>query len=378
MLLREVYLDNSATTRVSESAAQKALEAMTENYGNPSSLHTKGMDAEQYLIDAQKAIAGKIGALPEEILFTSGGTESNNLAVFGTVGARKRIGNRIVTTEIEHHSVLEACEQLAKQGFELIKLKPDSNGVVSENDIYEAVDGNTVLVSIMLVNNEVGSVQPVQAAARAIKRAKAPALLHCDAVQAFGKMPVKVSALGCDLLTVTAHKIHGPKGTGALYIKKGTRILPSLFGGEQQKKLRPGTQAVPLIAAFGEAVRELPDINEMSGYMASLKEYLIERLGEIDGITVNSSADSLPYIVNFSTNKVRSEIMLHYLAGSGIFCSSGSACAKGQPSHVLSGMGFNAKRIDTALRISFSKHNTKEDIDILVEALAEGLSKLKY
>lgn len=376
--MSEVYLDNSATTRVSEGAAKKALEAMTENYGNPSSLHKKGMDAEKYIIDAQKAIASKLGCASEELIFTSGGTESNNLAVFGAVNAKKRLGNRIVTTEIEHHSVLEACEQLAKQGFELIKLKPDSNGVVSERDIFEAVNEKTILVSIMLVNNEVGSIQPVQAAARAIKSAKAPALLHCDAVQAFGKMPVKVSSLGCDLLTVTAHKIHGPKGVGALYIKKGTRILPTLFGGEQQKKLRPGTQAVPLIAAFGEAVRELPDINEQTANMNLLKEYLVGRLSEIDGVTINSSDTSLPYIVNFSTNKVRSEIMLHYLESKGVFCSSGSACAKGQPSHVLSAMGFPAKRIDTALRISFSKYSTKEDIDILTDSVKEGLSKLKY
>lgn len=374
----EVYLDNSATTRVSDTAAKKALEAMTENYGNPSSLHTKGMDAERYLFDTQKAIASKIGASSDEIIFTSGGTESNNLAVFGAVNAKKRLGNRIVTTAIEHHSVLEACEELAKQGYELVKLKPDDNGVISEKDIFEAVNEKTILVSIMLVNNEVGSIQPVQAAARAIKNAKAPALLHCDAVQAFGKMPVKVSTLGCDLLTVTAHKIHGPKGVGALYIKKGTRILPSLFGGEQQKKLRPGTQAVPLIAAFGEAVRELPDINTQSSYMDSLKTYLLEKLSEIDGVTLNGAENALPYIVNFSTNKVRSEIMLHYLASKGIYCSSGSACAKGQPSHVLSAMGFNAKHIDTALRISFSKHNTKDDIDILIEALKEGLSRLKY
>ncbi len=373
-----VYLDNSATTRVSDTAAKKALEAMLENYGNPSSLHTKGIDAEKYLTDAQKVTASRIGASAEEIIFTSGGTESNNLAIFGAVNARKRMGNRIVTTEIEHHSVLEACQQLEKQGFELIKLKPDSNGVISEKAISEAVTDKTILVSIMLVNNEVGAIQPVQAAARAIKNAKAPALLHCDAVQAFGKLPVKVTSLGCDLLTVTAHKIHGPKGVGALYIKKGVRILPLLFGGEQQKKLRPGTQAVPLIAAFGEAVRELPDINSQTAQIKLLKDKLTERLCEIEGITLNSGEDALPYIVNFSTNKVRSEIMLHYLASKGVFCSSGSACAKGQPSHVLSAMGFNSKRIDTALRISFSKYNTEEDIDILVDALKEGLSKLKY
>ncbi len=376
--MREVYLDNSATTRVSDAAAQKALEAMIENYGNPSSLHTKGMDAEKYIIDAGKAIASKLGVSADEIIFTSGGTESNNTAIFGAVNARRRMGNRIVTTEIEHHSVLEACEQLEKQGFELIKLKPDSSGTVPEESVFDAINDKTILVSMMLVNNEVGSIQPVQAVHRAIKLKKAPALFHCDAVQAFGKMPVKASALGCDLMTVTAHKIHGPKGVGALYIKKGTRILPTLFGGEQQKKLRPGTQAVPLIAAFGEAVREMTDINEQSAYINSLKEALTALLAEVDGAVLNSPENALPYIVNFSTNKVRSEIMLHYLASRGIFCSSGSACAKGQPSHVLSAMGFNSKRIDTALRISFSKHNTEEDINILISALKEGLSKLKY
>lgn len=376
--MSEVYLDNSATTRVSDSAARKALEAMTENYGNPSSLHRKGVDAEEYIIDAQRAIAAKLGCTADELIFTSGGTESNNTAVFGAVNAKKRLGNRIVTTAVEHHSVLEACEQLEKQGFELIKLKPDSNGVISEKDIFDAVNEKTILVSIMLVNNEVGTVQPVQTAARAIKVAKAPALLHCDAVQAFGKMPIRVNSLGCDLLTVTAHKIHGPKGTGALYIKKGTRVLPMLFGGEQQKKLRPGTQAVPLIAAFGEAVRELPEPNEQAAAIEKLRSRLVERLTEIEGVTVNSGEKSTPYIVNFSTNKVRSEIMLHYLESRGIYCSSGSACAKGQPSHVLSAMGFPTKRIDTALRISFSKYNTAEDIDMLIEALKDGLAKLKY
>lgn len=376
--MREVYLDNSATTRVSDSAAKKALEAMTENYGNPSSLHTKGMDAEKYLTDAQKAIASKIGASAEEIIFTSGGTESNNLTIFGAVNARRRLGNRIVTTEIEHHSVLEACEYLEKQGYELIKLKPDSDGVISEKDLAEAINDKTILVSIMLVNNEVGSIQPVQTAARAIKKAKAPALLHCDAVQAFGKMPIKVSSIGCDLLTVTAHKIHGPKGVGALYIKKGVRILPSLFGGEQQKKLRPGTQAVPLIAAFAEAVKELPDINAQQEKIKKLRNRLLERLCEIDGISLNGAEKALPYIVNFSTNKVRSEIMLHYLASRGVFCSSGSACAKGEPSHVLTAMGLGSKRVDTALRISFSKHNEEEDIDTLIEALKDGLERLKY
>ncbi len=376
--MREVYLDNSATTRVSDSAAKKALEAMTENYGNPSSLHTKGMDAEKYLTDAQRAIATKIGASAEEIFFTSGGTESNNMAIMGAVNARRRMGNRIVTTEIEHHSVLETCEYLERQGYELIKLRPDSDGVISEKDIAEAINDKTILVSIMLVNNEVGSIQPVQAAARAIKKTKAPALLHCDAVQAFGKMPIKVSSIGCDLLTVTAHKIHGPKGVGALYIKKGVRILPSLFGGEQQKKLRPGTQAVPLIAAFAEAVRELPDINRQTEKISLIRNRLVERLSEIDGISFNGAEKALPYIVNFSTNKIRSEIMLHYLASRGVFCSSGSACAKGEPSHVLTAMGLGSKRVDTALRISFSKFNEEEDTDIFIEALKDGLERLKY
>ena len=375
--MREVYLDNSATTCVSEAAAKKCLEAMTLNYGNPSSLHTKGVEAEEYIRTAAALISSSIGASSDEIYFTSGGTESNNLAVFGAAQARKRLGNRIVTTAIEHHSVLESAQELEKQGFEVVYLKPDRYGHISEEAVSDAVDEKTVLVSMMLVNNEVGSIMPVSAAAKAIKQKKAPALLHCDAVQAFGKMPVKVSALGCDLLSITAHKIHGPKGVGALYKRKNVHIVPCHFGGEQQKKIRPGTEPVPLIAAFGEAVREL-DIACQYDKVKTLRDRLADLVGQIDGITVNSPEDALPYIFNLSTNLVRSEIMLHYLASRGIFCSSGSACAKGEPSHVLSSMGVSRKSADTALRISFSKLNSLEDVDEFAAALREGLAKLKH
>lgn len=375
--MREVYLDNSATTCVSEAAAKKCLEAMTVNYGNPSSLHTKGVEAEEYLRTASTLIASSIGASPEEIYFTSGGTESNNLAVFGAAQARKRLGNKIVTTAIEHHSVLESVQELEKQGFEAVYIKPDASGHISEQAIFDAVDEKTVLVSMMLVNNEVGSILPVSAAAKAIKQKKAPALLHCDAVQAFGKMPVKVSAIGCDLLSITAHKIHGPKGAGALYKKKNVHIVPCHFGGEQQKKLRPGTEPVPLIAAFGEAVREL-DAQGQYEKIKTLRDSLIIQARQIDGVVINSPEDALPYIVNISTNLVRSEIMLHFLASRGIYCSSGSACAKGEPSHVLSAMGISRKSADTALRLSFSKLSTQQDVDDFIAALREGLAKLKH
>lgn len=376
--MREAYLDNSATTCVSEKAAKKALEAMTVNYGNPSSLHTKGMEAEEYLRRTRMFIASSIGSSPDEIFFTSGGTESNNLAVFGAAAAKKKTGKRIVTSAIEHHSVLESVAALEKEGFEVIYIKPDSKGRISEEDIAAAINKDTVLVSLMLVNNEVGSILPVNAAAKAIKRCGAPALLHCDAVQAFGKMPVKVNSLGCDLLSITAHKIHGPKGIGALFIRKGVRIIPRQFGGEQQKKIRPGTESVPLIAAFGEAVAQLKNTEAQKEQIEILRDMLISSVREMDGVTVNSPEDALPYIVNISTNKIRSEIMLHHLAANGVYCSSGSACAKGEPSHVLSAMGLDRKKADTALRVSFSRMNTPEDVQQFVEVLRDGMDRLKY
>ena len=375
---REHYLDNSATTRVLPEAARKAAEVMVEEYGNPSSLHTRGFRARQELEASRKTVAARLGVKPEELYFTSGGTEGNNLALFGAALAKKRQGNRIVTTLAEHDSVLGAGGELEKQGFEVVRLRPDSEGHLSEEQLFDAVNEKTILVSMMLVNNETGAVFPVSAAARAIRRKKAPALLHTDAVQAFGKLEFSPAKLGADLCTVSAHKVHGPKGVGALYVSKSARILPHTFGGGQEKGLRPGTESVPLICAFGEAVRLLPKASEAGPEMERLNGLLRGKLRELPEVTVNSPEDGLPYILNFSAGRVRAETMLHFLAEQNIFVSSGSACGRAKPSHVLEAMGLPKERISSALRVSFSRFSEEDDVLALAEALKKGLRTLLH
>ncbi|WP_312695029.1 cysteine desulfurase family protein [Caproiciproducens sp.] len=372
----EIYLDNSSTTMVCREAADKVMEMMTENYGNPSSLHTKGFYAEQELTAARQEIAAVLGVQQEEIYFTSGGTESNNLALFGAAHAMSRRGNHIVTTMIEHPSVINVMKQLEKEGFSVTYLKPDGCGKIRTEQVFRAVTPRTVLVSMMCVNNEVGSILPLEAVSAAIAAAKAPALFHVDAVQAFGKMPIKPGRLKIDLLSMSAHKIHGPKGVGALYLRKGIHIVPRTYGGGQEKDIRPGTESAPLIAGFGAAVKALPETGFQLEAMANLSAYCRERLRGIDGVILNSPDDALPYIVNFSTGGVRAETMLHYLAGKEIYVSSGSACSKGKASHVLTAMGLPRERIASSLRLSFSRYNTAGDIDRLADALEEGLARL--
>ncbi|MGX8701928.1 cysteine desulfurase family protein [Caproiciproducens sp.] len=372
----EIYLDNSSTTMVCREAADKVMEMMTDNYGNPSSLHTKGFYAEQELSAARQEIADLLGVLQEEIYFTSGGTESNNLAVFGAAHALRRRGNHIVTTMIEHPSVLNTMKQLEKEGFAVTYLKPDGSGKIKPEQVFRAVTPRTVLVSMMCVNNEVGTFLPLEAVPAAIAAAKAPALFHVDAVQAFGKIPLKPGRLKIDLMSVSAHKIHGPKGVGALYLRKGAHIVPRAYGGGQEKDIRPGTESAPLIAGFGAAVRALPEPGAQLEAMARLSSYCRRRLLEIDGVTLNSPEDALPYIVNLSAGGVRAETMLHYLSAKEIYVSSGSACSRGKASHVLTAMGLPRDRIASSLRLSFSRYNTREDVDELADALREGLSSL--
>ena len=374
--MNHIYLDNSATTQVCREAADKALELMTQQYGNPSSLHALGFGAEQELSAARQAIADALQAKSEEIFFTSGGTEANNLAIFGAVEAKKRFGKHIVTTQIEHPSVLGCMAQLEKQGYSVTYLEPDTQGKISAQQVADAIGSETILVSMMLVNNEVGTILPVEAAAKAISRKKAPALLHVDAVQGFGKISIKPKRMRIDLLSVSSHKIHGPKGVGALYLADGVRILPRLFGGGQEKGLRPGTEALPLIGAFGAAVRALPRPEEGLAAMQDLADYCREKLEGIPGVVVNSPADSLPYLIHFSTHSVRSETMLHFLSAKGIFVSSGSACSKAKASHVLTAMKLPRAGIHTALRVSFSRWNQRSDIDQLIDALQEGMETL--
>ncbi|MBQ5348033.1 MAG: cysteine desulfurase [Ruminococcus sp.] len=371
----EHYLDNSATTKVSETAAKKVYEMMTENYGNPSSLHTRGIKAEDELISARSSIAKALGVTSAEIYFTSGGTEANNLAVFGTVNRLKKRGNKIVTTAFEHSSVYESVKHLEENGFQTVYVKPDENGHFSIEDFENAIDKNTILVSVMAVNNELGTILPIERLKKIIEKKQSPALLHCDCVQAFGKIPLKLSKIGVDLASVSGHKVHAPKGTGALFVRKNLHIKPLLFGGEQEKKLRPGTEALPLITGFSQAVKEF-DIIKNYNYINELNAYAKERLLELDDIVINSPEDALPYIINFSALGIRSETMLHFLAQKEIYVSSGSACAKGKPSHVLSAAGLSRERADSALRVSFCELNTKEDIDALISALKEGINTL--
>lgn len=374
--MQEIYLDNSSTTKVCMPAAQKVMELMTTVYGNPSSLHTMGFSAEKEMSKARIAIAQYLGVKDNEITFTSGGTEANNLAVFGAVAAKKRCGNKIITTAIEHPSVLSCMKQLEKDGFEIVYLQPGAEGNITPEQIQEAIDDKTIFVSMMLVNNEVGSILPVEAAAKTIVRKKSPAILHVDAVQAFGKMVIKPKKLGIHLLTISGHKIHGPKGIGALYIASGVRIQPRTFGGGQEKGLRPGTEALPLIGGLGEAVLQLPNISEETKRIQALNNYCKTKLQTLEGVVINSPEDGLPYVLNFSTCSVRSETLLHFLASKNIFVSSGSACSKGKQSHVLTAMGLNRSRVQTAVRVSFSRETTQQEIDIFIEAVKEGLATI--
>ena len=374
--MEPIYLDNSSTTKPCEKAIENIQYALLHSWGNPSSLHRLGVEAEIGVSDTRSHLAALLGAKEDEIYFTSCGTESNNTAIWGAVNSRKKRGNRIVTTSIEHPSVLEVMKKLEGDGFEVIYLKPDINGVINPDDIKNAVNKNTILVSIMLVNNEVGSIQPVNAARKAIDSSGAPALLHCDAVQGFGKMPINVKNLGVDLLSVSAHKIHGPKGIGAIFIKKGVVIKPLILGGGQEKGMRSGTESVPLIMGFDGAVTQLGNISANLKKVSEIYDYSKRKLLETGLVTLNSRG-GLPYILNISVLGYRSETLLHFLESKNIFVSSGSACAKGEGSFVLKEMGLKPDRIDSALRISFSRFSKESDIDALCDALTEATNKLK-
>lgn len=371
----EHYLDNSATTRVSESSAKAVMEMMTENFGNPSSLHSLGIRAESVLESSRGTIADALGVTSGEIYFTSGGTEANNLAVFGAAEWLKKRGKKIVTTAIEHSSVYEAMQNLEENGFEVVYIEPDNSGHITADMLREAIDEKTILVSVMAVNNEVGTILPFDKIKKIITENKSPALLHCDCVQAFGKLLLRLAKAGVDLATVSGHKIHAPKGVGALYVRKKLHIKPRVFGGEQEKKLRPGTEPLPLIAGFAQAVRDF-ELSANYKKVSALNTYINEKLRKLDFITVNSPADALPYIVNFSVEGIRSETMLHFLAQREIYVSSGSACSKGKPSRVLSAMKLPKNTADSALRVSFSHDNTTDNIDALISAVTEGYETL--
>lgn len=371
------YLDNSATTKPCDTAVNNINFALKENWGNPSSLYDLGFNAQRLVDSTRKSVAGLLHCREDEIYFTSGGTESNNTALLGAAHSRKKRGKRIITTTAEHPSVLETVKRLGEEGFEIIYLKPQPNGVISLQDLKSALTKDTILVSIMLVNNEIGAIQPIKQASQIIKQSGAPALFHCDGVQAFGKMPINLCDLGVDLFSASGHKIHGPKGIGVLYIKKGVTIKPLLTGGGQEKNLRSGTESVPLIYGLDGAISELGNINENLKSQKQLWLYAKETLLETGLVKINSPEDALPYILNISVEGYRSETLLHFLESNGVYVSSGSACAKGKGSYVLGETGLSKKRIDSALRISFSRYNTKEDVDALKTALLLATQKLR-
>lgn len=372
-----IYLDNSSTTRPCERAIKGINSALSADWGNPSSLYDLGFSAQLRVDEVRKKVARLISCREDEVYFTSCGTEGNNTALLGAAYSRRKRGNRIVTTAIEHPSVLETVKRLEDEGFEVVRISPQPDGNISESDIENAINDKTILVSIMLVNNETGAILPVRAAAESIKKIGAPALLHCDAVQGFGKMPISVSALGVDLLTASGHKIHGPKGIGVLYVKKGVTIKPLLTGGGQEKNMRSGTEAVPLICGLGGALDELPDTKVQLAKMGELWQYTKKILSETGLIDINSPENALPYVLNVSMPGYRSETVLHFLESRGIYVSSGSACAKGEGSYVLSQMGMKRARVDSAIRISFSRYNTLADVQHLRDALIEASEKIR-
>jgi len=378
----EAYLDNSATTKVLDSVKEIMIKTMTEDFGNPSSLHKKGVDAEHYIKAAREEIAKTLKAKPSEIIFTSGGTESNNMAIIGTALANRRRGKHIITSTIEHASVYNVFGFLEEEGFRVSYVSVDEHGHLKLDELEKVLDDETILVSVMYVNNEIGSVNPVGEIAKLVK-AKAPrALVHVDAIQAYGKFRINPKQLGIDLLSVSAHKIHGPKGIGFLYVKEGTKIRPILYGGGQQKGMRSGTDNVPGAAGLGVAAKEMyNDFDKKTDYLYHIKELFIEKLSAIEGTRVNglTGRDSAPHVVSVSFDGVRSEVLLHALEDKGVYVSSGSACSSNHPavSGTLKGIGVAKEHLDTTLRFSFSIFTTEEEIDYAIDCLNELLPMLR-
>lgn len=379
------YLDNAATTKPFTCVKEKMLETLEESYGNPSSLHSKGVEAEQYIKEAKKIIASNLKVEEKEIIFTSGGTESNNMALIGTALANQRAGKHIITTKIEHPSVHNPLIYLENNGFTITYLDVNENGHVKIEELLDAITDETILVSIMFVNNEIGAVLDIEGISKAIKEKKKDILFHVDAIQAYGKYRVYPKRMGIDLLSVSAHKIHGPKGIGFLYIKDKVKVKPIIYGGEQQKGMRSGTENVPGIAGLGQAVKEIYTNHEQKlEHLYELKSYFIEEVKKIEGITVNGLngldiKETAPHVISVSFAGIRSEVVLHSLAGKGIYVSAGSACASNHPqiSGTLKAIGVKKELLDSTLRFSLSVFTTKEELDYALEALKEILPILR-
>lgn len=370
-----IYLDNAATTKPCKAAADAVMKGL-ECFGNPSSLHSLGLEAETLMNGQREIIAAAVGAQAKEIFFTSGATESSNTAIFGAYAAQGKRKHRIVTTSVEHPSVANPINKLEQLGCEVVRLSPDENGQISPKAVLNAVNGDTLLVSMMLVNNEVGAVFDVGGAFALIKKKYPQVVTHCDCVQGFMKIPFTVKKLGADLISLSGHKIYAPKGVGALYVRSGVHIPPFMLGGGQEKGFRSGTESVPLICGFGAAVAALSGkVDENFKRARSVQGYLIQRCGENGGITVNFVGGS-PYVTSISVQGLKSEVLLHFLEKKGIFVSSGSACSKGRKSSVIKEFRVPEKLSDSVLRISFSVDTTNEDIDGLMGAISEAQGSL--
>lgn len=374
----EVYLDNAATTRVCPEAADIAYKTMLETYGNPSSTHTKGREAKAVLDNARKQLAAALDCAPGEVYFTSCGSEGDNWAIINGAESMRRKGLHIISSEVEHDAVRKSMDELKRRGFEVTMLKPESDGSISPEAVIAALRPDTVLVSLMMVNNETGAVTDIAAVSKALKKAKSIALLHTDAVQGFMKVPFSAKRLGADMITVSGHKIHAPKGIGALYIKTGVKIKPYIIGGAQESGLRAGTEAMPQIAAFGKACElakaSMADATER---MARLRQYAAERIvAEMpEAVIIGGGA---PHILSVSLPGWRSEVLMNYLEAKGVFVSRSSACKKGGRSHVLEAMGLPAEVIDGAVRISLSRYTTKDELDELCSALKDAHDNLAH
>ena len=380
----EVYMDNSATTRTFPEVAELMTKIMCEDYGNPSSLHMKGVEAEKYLRYAKETLARILKVEERELLFTSGGTESDNMALIGCALANCRRGNHLITTQIEHPAILQTMRYLETQGYRVTYLPVDPCGRIRLEDLRRAMTPETILVSIMHTNNEIGALQPIEEAGALIKQMNPDTLFHVDAVQGFGKSRIYPKKMHIDLLSVSGHKIHGPKGVGLLYVGERVKIQPIVFGGGQQQNLRSGTENVPGIAGLAKAAEMLySHFDEDHARLCACKRRFIEGVRELDQVTVNGLLPDAPYgegtaahIVSVSFDGVRSEVLLHALEEKGIYVSSGSACAKGKQSHVLKAAGLPDSRISSAIRVSFSRENTERDADALAEGVREGLACL--
>lgn len=379
---REVYFDNSATTRVFDSVRDIMVQSMMADYGNTSSKHMKGVEAENYIKTAREEIAKSLKVKEKEIIFTSGGTESNNMALIGTAMANKRAGNHLITTCIEHASIYNTMSFLEEQGFRVTYLPVDHNGHVSLDALREAICDETILISVMYVNNEMGAVEPIEEIAKVIKEKKSKAYFHVDAIQGFGKYVIHPKKLGIQLMSVSAHKIHGPKGVGFLYVDEKVKIKPIIFGGGQQKNMRSGTENVPGCAGMGMAVKEMyKNHSEKVEHLYTLKDRMVNGLQEMEGVTVHglTGRDSAPQIVSAGFEGTRAEVLLHALEDRGIYVSSGSACSSNHPgvSGTLKGIGVKDSLLDATLRFSFGIYNTEEEVDYCLEQLKELLPMLR-